>query len=74
MPPPPPAEPWPSEGSLQQEEDSPSPPEPSRENLLEDPRFQQLVRLFGGRLRKVQRETPPTPELEASDELNSAEE
>ncbi|WP_280525473.1 hypothetical protein [Meiothermus granaticius] len=41
---------------------------------MEDPRFQQLVRLFGGRLRKVQRETPPTPELEASDELNSAEE
>ncbi|MBF6593768.1 MAG: hypothetical protein IVW51_04875 [Thermaceae bacterium] len=43
-------------------------------NLLQDPRFQQLVKLFGGRLRKFHKETSRAPEPETPLEAEPGEE
>ncbi len=68
---PPEPEPWNPEASLF---DQPAPDEAAEEaeakpgseaSLLEDPRFQKLVQLFGGRLRKFYPEAPREAALEA---------
>jgi len=43
-------------------------------NLLEDPRFQKLVQMFGGRLRKFYKDTPRQAEAEVSSETDAGEE
>lgn len=47
---------------------------PDTANLLEDPRFQRLVKLFGGRLRKFHKDTPRETEAEAPPEAELGEE
>ena len=79
---PPPSEPWfPEEAPFQDEEGSPVEDEPNPakaapegENLLDDPRYKQLVKLFGGRLKKYHKETPKAAEPEAAAEADTPEE
>lgn len=76
---PPPKAPWfpeapPFEKVPLEAEPPDSKPMAAEENLLEDPRFQQLLKLFGGRLRKFHRETRPNPEAEVSSETELTEE
>jgi len=79
---PPPETPWfPEETPFQDEAGSLDEGEPAEvssapvgENLLEDPRFKQLIKLFGGRLRKYHKETPRASEPETPGEGDTTEE
>lgn len=55
--------PWPDDETSPEAAEAPP---SAAQNLVEDPRFQKLLRTFGGRIRKLVQDTPKAPDAEGA--------
>lgn len=55
--------PWPDDETSPEVAEAPP---SAAQNLVEDPRFQKLLRTFGGRIRKLVQDTPKAPDAEGA--------